>query len=123
MGIFRRNKDNEEDLEDKKEERSGKESGGERTVKVRKIKDLNSGNKKRRKEPIRAWNKFDRIVILLILLLTAGLSFFLAMSSRGYKLPDLPKISIPKINLFGERTVVLESHRSGKTKSENRQYP
>lgn len=115
MGIFK--KKEAENEETKKEEKGENEE--ERTVKVKKIKDLNSLNKKRRKEPIRAWNRFDRIILLIIILITCGWSLYFALSSRGWKLPDLPRISVPKINLFGNKTVVLESNSEEKKKAES----
>ncbi len=128
MGIFGKNKEVQNENEPsfaKATEGRGKHAGGTeedgegRTVKVKKIKDLSPGNKKRRKEPIRAWNKFDRIFIFLILVMTAGSSFFLALSSRGYKLPNLPRLKIPKYNIFGEKVVVLESNGKNKKKAES----
>ncbi len=118
MGIFsRRKKSDEEDLEDKEGNLLEKEGQEGKKLKARKVKDLNPENKRRRKEPIRAWNKFDRIMLLIILILTAGAAFFLALSSRGYKLPKLPRITVPKLNLFGERTIVLESSDIEKKKA------
>jgi beta-lactamase class A len=108
MGIFGKKKKSEED-EDIKEKDSGEKEEEKRSLKVKKIKDLSPENTKRRKEPVRAWNKFDRLFLLFLLLLSAGSAFFLALSSRGYKLPNLPRLNISQIKLFGERTIVFES--------------
>lgn len=114
MGIFGKKKEKENEKEEKdlkeKENDDGEKGDGEgKLVKVKKIKDLNSQNRQRRKEPIRAWNKFDRIILLLVMLSTAGISLFLTASSRGIKPLVFPNFKIPKFNLLGEKTIVLES--------------
>ena len=64
MGIFNKKEkaEREENEENKEDVRTG---GEERKVKIKKIKDLNSKERVRRKEPIRAWNKFDRVFLFL----------------------------------------------------------
>lgn len=122
MSIFGKKKkfDDDENIE----ERDSDEKEGKRSLKVKKIKDLSPENKKKRKEPIRSWNKFDRLFLFLVLFLTTGLSLFLAMSSRGYKLPNLPRIKIPNIKIFGEKTIVFEgsNHDSKVAKKVNNEF-
>jgi beta-lactamase class A len=75
----------------------------------RKFKDLNSQNKRKRKEPAKPWGKRERILILILLILTVGASGFLALSSRNYKLPNLPRLSFtwPNLNPFKEGTIII----------------
>src|SRR3989339_1835205 len=103
MGIFSKKK------EMRKEENREETGNGEveRKVKIKKIKDLNSKERVRRKEPIRAWNKFDRVFLFLLMIITSGWSFYFAVSSRGWKMPALPNINLSEINPFGSKTIVL----------------
>ena len=113
MAILRKNKDDEEDYEDENEE---EEYRSKRTN--RKIRDLNPENKqslslrdkKRRKEPPKPWGKRERILVLFILLVTAGTSGILYLSSRAWKLPGLPRLKLPSISLpfSGQETIVIE---------------
>ncbi|KKR49846.1 MAG: hypothetical protein UT84_C0018G0002 [Candidatus Curtissbacteria bacterium GW2011_GWA1_40_16] len=116
MALFSK-KDTTKTDEEIKKEGVGSAAVG-KVVKVNKIKDLNSQNKRKRKEPVRAWGKFDRIVIFLLIFLTCGLSGYLALASRGYKLPGFPRISFPKNSLFGEK--VVEFNSSGQDKIMNK---
>lgn len=87
-----------------------KEEELEEDTSPRKIKDLNPENRKRRKEPTRSWGKKERFWILAILLVTVLISGFLALSARNYKLPGLPRISLPQINLgdlFDGETIII----------------
>jgi beta-lactamase class A len=68
------------------------------TKKVKDLKDLKPENKKKRKEPKKPWGKGERILVFLVLVLTAGASSLMGLSSRGWKLPGYPKIDIPKIS-------------------------
>ena len=110
MGIFgkKKTKDEENEKTDS-EKKDGEASKGKR---ARKFKDLNPGNKKRRREPVRPWNNLDRIVLLILILVTFGTSFYFAVSAKGFKFPRL----IPNINPFSDRTIVLRSVEQGKIK-------
>ncbi|KKQ48235.1 MAG: Beta-lactamase class A [Candidatus Woesebacteria bacterium GW2011_GWB1_38_5] len=119
MGIFNKKEkaEREENEENKEDVRTG---GEERKVKIKKIKDLNSKERVRRKEPIRAWNKFDRVFLFLLMIITSGWSFYFAVSSRGWKMPTLPNINLSEINPFGSKTIVLgPGQGAADTKSEN----
>ena len=75
---------------------------------------LMKGTKSRgRKEPKKPWGKKERLLVLLILVATIGLSAILALSSRAWKLPGLPRFKLPAINLpfTGEETIVIEGDK------------
>lgn len=77
------------------------------------FKDLKPQNKRRRKEPPKPWGKLERIIVFLVLLVTVGSATILSLSARNWKLPNLPKLSFPKIstlNPFREQTVVVGNH-------------
>lgn len=103
MGLFRRKKDidiEEEDLE---------ASDNPRQIK-RQFKDLNPENKKARKEPIKPWGMQERIVVLVVLLVTVLTSGILALSARNFKLPKIPKLALPSLsslNPFQEQVIVV----------------
>jgi beta-lactamase class A len=82
---------------------------------------LNPSDKKRRKEPVKPWSRKERILILVLIILTAGTSGFLAVSAGDYKLPGFPRIkfSIPSVEKFfkGE-TIVLEGIRDEQMKTD-----
>jgi len=112
MGIFGKKKIKDEENEQTDfEKKDGEVSNGKG---ARKLKDLNPGNKKRRKEPIRPWNNLDRIVLLFLILVTFGTSFYFAIAAKGFKFPRL----IPNINPFSDRTIVLRSVEQGKIKQD-----
>lgn len=79
------------------------------------FKDLKPQNRKKRKEPPKPWGKMERSVVLVVLLITVLTSATLSLSARNWKLPNLPKITLPKladINPFKEQTVVVGDHGS-----------
>ncbi len=102
---------------DRQEEQEGRKS------RTRKIRDLNprpkddrplaGENKKRRKQPPKPWGRKERLIILVILLFTVGTSAVLAISSRAWKLPGLPRLKLPSFSLpfSGEETIVIEGDR------------
>jgi len=98
-----------------------------RRPKSKDFKDLKSENKqsladnvgrRKRKEPPREWSRIDRILLLTLLIFTAGTSFYLALDAREGKFPGLPKFGIPKISspFWGEETIVI----TGKKKDEEK---
>lgn len=68
---------------------------------------------KRRKGPQEPWGKKERLLVLFILVVTVGSSAVLALSSRSWKLPGLPRLKIPTFNLpfGGEETIVIKGDR------------
>lgn len=76
----------------------------------RKIRDLKPENKRTRKEPIKPWGTKERLIVLVTLLITVLSSGFLALSARNFKLPRLPKLSLPslnELNPFKEQIIVV----------------
>lgn len=101
----------------KKENEGGgleKNSFGKKS-KSKGFNDLNPKDSKKRKEPKKPWGKKERCFVLFILLVTAGTSAFLALSSRSWKLPGIPRVgfNLPKITLpfLGEDTIVIEGRK------------
>src|SRR5690606_38371876 len=71
------------------------------------LKDLNPKNKNKRKEPPKPWGKWERLLVLSVAFGTAGIAGYLGLSSRSWKLPGIPRIISPDLNL--ERTYILEA--------------
>jgi len=95
MILFNRKKDNEEeDLP------SLKATEGQVKKKPR----------KKKKEPPKPWGKKERYLVVFVLLITTMASALLAASAREWKLPGIPRIKLPSINL--EKTVVIEKEGS-----------
>jgi beta-lactamase class A len=63
-------------------------------------------------EPIKPWGKKERELVLFIFLATSLISAFLALSARAYKLPNMPRLSLPKgsflKSFFEGKTIVFE---------------
>ena len=108
MGIFNRKKENEENEEYEEE----LEIKSRKLPKDKAFRDLKPGNKRKRKEPLRSWTKKDRFLIFLLLILTAGMSAYLGLSAREFKLPGFPRLEKPSFNLFGEDRIVIEKDRT-----------
>jgi len=64
-----------------------------------------------KKEPPKVWGKKERLFVLIILFGTALISGLLALSSRDYKLPGLPrlKLTIPSFSLPKGETITIGS--------------
>lgn len=118
MALFGKKKEtDEEEYEDNEtEERSIK-----RKPRNKDFRDLKPENRKKRKEPPKPWGKTERALVLLILLITTGTSSFLAIQSRGWKLPGLPRIRVPSLSFpfFGEKTIIIEGNVKEIKKKEN----
>jgi hypothetical protein len=84
--------------------------------KKKKFKDLKPENKKKRKEPIKPWGKKERLLILIVFLVTIFTAAILSLSARNFKLPGLPRISLPSFN-WGEETIVIEGNKEGREKA------
>jgi beta-lactamase class A len=71
-------------------------------------KDLEKPKRTRRKkeEPPKPWGKSERYLVLLVMGSTVIIAVFLAMGARSWKLPGLPRLSLPKGVL--EETYVFE---------------
>lgn len=104
MSIFKRDDDyEEEELE--------------REVPSKKFKDLNPQNKRKRKEPQKPWGKPERLLVLSVLLTTVFLSAALGLFARDFKLPGLPRLTLPSFNFFEGETIVIEGNKANEEKS------
>lgn len=112
MPFFRREKEEDEEYE---------EESLPRTPRAREFKDLISQHKRARKEPAKPWGRRERILVLAALFLTVAASIILAVSSRGWKLPGLPRLKLPSLSFFKEETIIIEKDKErakNKEKSE-----
>jgi beta-lactamase class A len=81
-------------------------------ARFRKISGRKVGGKKTKTEP---WGKKERLILFVVLLITVGSSGFLAISSRSWKLPGLPRLD-PKpalsiVDFFKGETFIIEGDR------------
>ena len=112
MSIFRNKKEEDYDYEDEEFE-----AHEDRRPNPRKFKDLKPENKKKRKEPPKPWGRPERITVLIVILITVLTSVILSLSARNFKLPGLPRISLPSFN-WGEDTFYIEGDKEGREKAE-----
>ncbi len=70
--------------------------------------------KPRRKKGPEPWGKKERYLVLYVLLTTIILSALLAASARNWKLPGLPRISLPSF----EGTIIIEGNKESKEERE-----
>ncbi len=77
----------------------------ERKPNPRKFKDLKPENRKKRKEPIKPWGRRERLMTLFVFLTTIIIAAGLAVSARNWKLPGLPRISLP--DFLGEEVIIV----------------
>jgi hypothetical protein len=124
MALFGRNKEEESDTgggysdEDEfnedpsyaKADASRYAPKGEGRFSRRKFRDLNPKNKKKRKEPPKPWGKKERMIALIILLVTVIASAILAFGagSKGKIHLSLPKFDFNSLNIFKEETIIVE---------------
>lgn len=110
MSRFRDRRDEYEDDDDYEEEGGG----GSRQKKLfrnKDFRDLNPRDKKARKEPKKPWGRNERILVLIVILVTAGVSAFLYLSSHELlKTPNFPEIKAPKVNVpnLGEEVIIFK---------------
>lgn len=102
MPFFRREKQEDEEYE---------EESLPKTPRAKEFKDLISQHKKARKEPPKPWGRRERILVLVVLFLTVAASIALAASSRGWKLPGLPRLKLPSLSFFKEETIIIEKDK------------
>jgi len=74
------------------------------------VKSGKSGEHRKRKESPRPWGKGERYLVFGVLVATVVLSLVLALYARSWKLPGLPRMTLPQ-NVF-EETFVLEGKPS-----------
>lgn len=73
----------------------------------RKIRDLKPENRKKREEPKKPWGKFERLIVLITLLITIITAIVLDLKSKGYEFPRL-NFNINNVNLFKSDTIIIE---------------
>lgn len=98
MGLFDRKR--EEDYEGTDEFEAPKRI---KNIKLRKVGT---------KEISKPWGKYERIFVLIAILLTVGTSGFLSLRARNFKLPNTPSLKISfnrlvQLNPFREQTIVI----------------
>ncbi|MBN1168584.1 serine hydrolase [Candidatus Woesebacteria bacterium] len=107
MGLFGKKK------KKKKEEEEGEEEDvqDEKQLKKKKRKP-----RKKKKVPPKPWGKKERKTLAIFLLGTILISAFLSFRARSWKLPGLPRLSIPKfkVPILGEEKIVIEGDISKK---------
>lgn len=99
----------------KKEDEFGKDGENFREGRkiTRKLKDLNPENKKKRKELPKPWGKKERIIVLVVLIVTTIISGILLFTNsaqlgkEGFHLRT-PSFSLKSINIFKGETIVVE---------------
>jgi len=94
----------------KKEEYEDPEEFVDSRPTTQKLRDLNPQNRRRRKEPAKLWTKKDRLVIFWVLILTIIIAGILDLTSKDWKLPNFPRISLPNLgdlNPLKEETITL----------------
>ena len=105
MALFGRDKN--EDFEDE-EEFDEEEGRGDRKF-SKKFRDLNPTNKRKRKEPPKPWGKRERVIVLMVLLVTVVIAAVLAFEAggKGALHLHLPKIDFSSLNIFKEETIIV----------------
>jgi len=91
----------------KKDQEEFEEKGKSKEVKKSVPKE-----KKERKQPTKPWGKKERVLVLVVLIFSVGTSAILALFARSWKLPGLPKISLPT---FKTKTIVIEKDKDSLT--------
>ena len=74
----------------------------------KKASNSGSGSRRKKKDP-GPWGKKERSLVFYVLLATILTSTILAFSARSWKLPGLPKISLPS---FWSGTIVIEKDKA-----------
>lgn len=108
MGLFGKKK--EEEYEDDEELELEDELQDRKLT--RKFKDLNSENKKKRKEPPKPWGRQERLIVLSVLVTTLIISGVLFLTSNtNFKFPNFSfnfsKPDFSSLNIFKEETIEI----------------
>lgn len=103
----------EEELEDEEELKPKRR----RSKKDPELKDLNPKNKNKRKEPPKPWGKSERLLVLSLVIGTAAIAGILGLSSRNWKLPGLPRLDSPELDV--NRTIALEADEATDTQAKS----
>src|SRR3989344_20067 len=73
---------------------------------------------RRKKEPEKPWGKKERLIVLVIFVGTMVASGVLGLYSRGWKLPNMPRLDISLDGLASE-TVIIERDEGVQGRNEN----
>lgn len=122
MALFGKKKEELDEYED--EDGLVEEERQDRKL-TRKFKDLKNENKKKRKEPPKPWGKVERLIVLVVLVITILISGGLYLISRpnlqfvnnpglsnnnlqiNTKNFQFPKINFDSLNIFKEETIEI----------------
>jgi len=74
--------------------------------------------RRKKKESPKPWTKKERYLVFYVFMFTVLMSSFLALSAREWKLPGLPRLTIPKISIFKTETIVFEKENKPANKEE-----
>ena len=99
MSVFRK-----KDQEDFDEE----EEFEERDRSRKRIKDLKPENRKKRKELPKPWGRKERYLVLGTVLGSVIVSALLFVSARNWKIPGLPRITLPS---FNQEAIVITANK------------
>ncbi|HTK03248.1 MAG TPA: hypothetical protein VL401_00570 [Alphaproteobacteria bacterium] len=113
MGLFGKKQDPEErEIEDEEFEL---ENDFETRKLKKQLRDLKSENRKSRQEPVKPWGKKERLIILVVMLVTILISGSLYLTSRpnlqfSIHNLQLPKLELPDLDIFKEGTIIITKH-------------
>lgn len=79
----------------------------EKEVDEKETKQAKRGKKKEEKKAKKPWGKLERYIVFFTLLITITISGVLAIAARSWKLPNIPRVTLPE-NVF-EETFVIEN--------------
>jgi len=102
MSIFKK-----EELEEQKKELTS----------LNKQKNLNVRTRKK-KEVQKPWSKKERLIVFTTFLVTVVITTVLFFSSRSWKLPNFPRIEVPKFQFLKSETVSLGGNNIQKEKED-----
>jgi len=83
-------------------------------------KQIINPTRKKKKESPEPWTKKDRYLVFYVLAFTVLISSLLALSAREWKLPGLPRLTIPKISIFKTETMVFEKENKPASEEEKK---
>jgi len=99
LWFFKRKKDKDEDEEDDEEEFESKP--------LKKKKSSTVPNLSKAKKENKPWGKKERYLVAGVFGFTILLSGILAMYARQWKLPGIPRLKLPEVNVFTPKKIVL----------------
>ena len=78
--------------------------------------------RKKKPESSKPWGRMERIILLLIIFFSIGISVALSLNARAWKLPGLPRIKIPNLDVpfLSEETIIIEGNKDELTMTEKK---